>query len=115
MKLTSKSSARARSDAGRRHITRNMYASLENLIRSSRARAGRKLAFFISDGFLMDVGPQAAEPARQARSGHRRRDPRRRGAVYTIDARGLNTSTVVDVANSRPRHGSADPGRRHGA
>jgi hypothetical protein len=37
-----------------------MYASLENLIRSSARAPGRKLAFFISDGFLMDLGPQAA-------------------------------------------------------
>ena len=90
-------------------ITRNMYASLENLIRSSARAPGRKLAFFISDGFLMDLGPQAANLRDKL---DRVIDAATRAGVvvYTIDARGLNTNTDVDVANSRPRVGSGDPG-----
>jgi hypothetical protein len=40
------------------HITQNMYASLESIVRSSARLPGRKLAFFITDGFLMDAGPR---------------------------------------------------------
>ncbi|HWP52980.1 MAG TPA: VWA domain-containing protein [Pyrinomonadaceae bacterium] len=90
-------------------ITRGMYASLENLIRSSARAPGRKLAFFISDGFLMDLGPQAANLRDKL---DRVIDAATRAGVviYTIDARGLNTNTDVDVANTRPRTGSGDPG-----
>lgn len=90
-------------------ITRNMYASLENLIRSSARAPGRKLAFFISDGFLMDLGPQAANLRDKL---DRVIDAANRAGVvvYTIDARGLNTNTDVDVGNTRPRTGSGDPG-----
>jgi len=90
-------------------ITRSMYASLENLIRSSARAPGRKLAFFISDGFLMDLGPQAANLRDKL---DRVIDAATRAGVviYTIDARGLNTNTDVDVANTRPRTGSGDPG-----
>lgn len=90
-------------------ITRSMYASLENLIRSSARAPGRKLAFFISDGFLMDLGPQAANLRDKL---DRVIDAATRAGVvvYTIDARGLNTNTDVDVGNTRPRTGSGDPG-----
>jgi VWFA-related protein len=90
-------------------ITRSMYASLENLIRSSARAPGRKLAFFISDGFLMDLGPQAANL--RDKLDHVIDAATRAGVVvYTIDARGLNTNTDVDVGNTRPRTGSGDPG-----
>ena len=90
-------------------ITRNMYSSLESLIRSSARAPGRKLAFFISDGFLMDLGPQGANIRDRL---DRVIDAATRAGVvlYTIDARGLNTNTDVDVANTRPRTGSGDPG-----
>jgi VWFA-related protein len=89
-------------------ITQNMYASLESLMRSSARAPGRKLAFFISDGFLMDAGPHAAGLRDKL---DRIIDAATRAGVvvYTIDARGLSTSAVVDAANSRPLTGSADP------
>jgi VWFA-related protein len=90
------------------NITRNMYASLESFMRSSARAPGRKLAFFVSDGFLMDAGPHAAGLRDQL---DRIIDAATRAGVvvYTIDARGLGTSNVVDAANSRPMTGSADP------
>jgi VWFA-related protein len=90
------------------HITQNMYASLESIMRSSARLPGRKLAFFISDGFLMDAGPHGAGIRDKL---DRVIDAATRAGVvvYTIDARGLSTSSVVDAANSRPSTGSADP------
>src|SRR5678816_3047691 len=41
-------------------ITQNTYNSLESLMRSAARAPGRKLAFFVSDGFLLDAGPHAA-------------------------------------------------------
>ena len=102
-----KSSARAiLIQAGQ--ITQNMYASLESLMRSSARAPGRKLAFFVSDGFLMDAGLHAAGLRDKL---DRIIDAATRAGVvvYTIDARGLGTSMVVDAANSRPLTGSADP------
>ena len=40
-------------------ITQNTYNSLESVMRSAARAPGRKLAFFISDGFLLDAGPHA--------------------------------------------------------
>lgn len=90
------------------HITRNMYASLESIMRSSARLPGRKLSFFVSDGFLMDAGAHGAGLRDQL---DRVIDAATRAGVviYTIDARGLGTSNVVDAANSRPLTGSADP------
>src|SRR5256714_5597167 len=78
----------------------NTYASLESLMRSAALLPGRKLIFFISDGFLLDTGPRNADP----------RDKLRQitdaalhaGAViYTIDARGL-FSGQLDATNNVP-------------
>jgi VWFA-related protein len=90
------------------HITQNMYASLESIMRSSARLPGRKLAFFVSDGFLMDPGAHGAGLRDKL---DRIIDAATRAGVviYTIDARGLGTSSVVDAANSRPLTGSADP------
>ena len=89
-------------------VTQNMYASLESLMRSSARAPGRKLAFFVSDGFLLDAGPHAAGLRDKL---DRIIDAATRAGVvvYTIDARGLGTSMVVDAANSRPLVGSGDP------
>lgn len=90
-------------------ITQNTYASLESLMRSSARRPGRKLAFFISDGFLMDTGPQG--PGLRDKLDRIIDAATRAGVVvYTIDARGLGTDQVVDAANSKPMVGSGDPG-----
>lgn len=81
-------------------ITQNMYASLESLMRSSARAPGRKLAFFISDGFLLDAGPHA--PDLRGKLENIIDAAQRAGVVvYTIDSRGL-TNDAVDV-----RQGSA--------
>src|SRR6266550_2085362 len=69
-------------------ITQNMYASLETLMHSMTRAPGRKLMFFISDGFLMNDGPHAADLRGKLDSII---DSARRSGtvVYTIDSRGL--------------------------
>lgn len=90
-------------------ITRNTYVSLESLMRSSARAPGRKLAFFVSDGFLMDTGSQG--PNLRDRLDRIIDAATRAGVViYTIDARGLGAGMVPDAANSRPQVGSGDPG-----
>lgn len=73
-------------------ITLNMYAALESLMRSSARIPGRKLAFFISDGFLMDDGPHAPDLRGKLESII---DTAQRAGVvvYTIDSRGLTNDT----------------------
>lgn len=90
-------------------ITRNTYLSLESLMRSSARAPGRKLAFFVSDGFLMDTGAQGPNLRGQL---ERIIDAATRAGVviYTIDARGLSAGMFPDAANSRPQVGSGDPG-----
>jgi VWFA-related protein len=74
-------------------LTQNMYASLESMIRSYAKTSGRKLAFFISDGFLLDAGPHA--PNLRERLEHIIDGAQRSGVVvYTIDSRGLLNTTV---------------------
>jgi VWFA-related protein len=91
------------------NITRNTYFALESLMRSSAKAPGRKLAFFVSDGFLMDTGPQA--PGLREKLDRIIDAATRAGVVvYTIDARGLGAGMVVDASNSRPQVGSGDPG-----
>jgi VWFA-related protein len=69
-------------------ITHNTYVALESLMVSSARAPGRKLTFFISDGFLMDAGPRASDLRDQL--DHIIDSARRAGVVvYTIDARGL--------------------------
>jgi VWFA-related protein len=69
-------------------ITHNTYVALESLMVSSARAPGRKLTFFISDGFLMDAGPRASNLRDQL--DHIIDSARRAGVVvYTIDARGL--------------------------
>jgi VWFA-related protein len=89
--------------------TRNTYISLESLMRSSARAPGRKLAFFVSDGFLMDAGPYGAGIRDKL---DRVIDAAQRAGVvlYTIDARGLNTNAIVDAGNTKPHVGSGDPG-----
>src|SRR6266436_1730378 len=90
-------------------ITQNTYASLESLMRSSARAPGRKLAFFVSDGFLLDTGPQG--PGLRDKLDRIIDAATRAGVVvYTIDARGLGAGMVPDAANSRPQTGSGDAG-----
>lgn len=91
------------------NITMNTYNTLESLMRSSARAPGRKLAFFVSDGFLLDTGPQGPNLREKL---DRIIDAATRAGVviYSIDARGLGAGMVVDAANSRPQVGSGDPG-----
>lgn len=82
-------------------ITQNTYNSLESLMRSAARAPGRKLAFFISDGFLLDAGPHAATT--RDKLDHVIDAAQRAGVVvYTIHARGLVNSSFLDPGNNRP-------------
>src|ERR1043165_2356471 len=82
-------------------ITQNTYNSLESAMRSLARAPGRKLAFFLSDGFLFDAGPRAANV--RDKLDHVIDAAQRAGVVvYTIHAAGLVNSNFVDPGNSRP-------------
>src|SRR2546423_1534068 len=87
-------------------ITQNMYASLDTLMRSLGRAPGRKLAFFVSDGFLMNGGPHAADLRGSLDTiidGARRSGV----VIYTIDSRGLGDSGVdMRQGNARPDFGA---------
>ena len=80
--------------------TSNTYASFESLIDSASQLPGRKLVFFISDGFLLHTGARNADPAGRLR---RITDRALRAGVvvYTVYARGL-TALMADAAGSLP-------------
>jgi VWFA-related protein len=76
------------------------YKALESLMRSSTNMPGRKLVFFISDGFLLDTGSRNSDP--RSRISQITDAALRAGAViYTIDARGL-FSGQLDATNNVP-------------
>jgi VWFA-related protein len=80
-------------------ITRATYAALASLMESSARRPGRKLAFFISDGFLLDVGISSSLSDELIRIIN---DAQHAGVVvYTIDAKGL-VSGALDATNDLP-------------
>ncbi|HEY0005003.1 MAG TPA: VWA domain-containing protein [Pyrinomonadaceae bacterium] len=81
-------------------VTSNTYESLESLMRYSQRMPGRKLAFFVSDGFLLDTGPHSNSLSARLQ---RITDAAQRAGVviYTIDAKGL-VSGSLDATNSIP-------------
>jgi VWFA-related protein len=81
-------------------VISNTYGSLESLMRSSAQLPGRKLVFFISDGFLLDTGPRNSDPRLKL---NQITDTALRAGVviYTIDARGL-FSGQLDATNNVP-------------
>lgn len=82
-------------------ITQNTYNSLESLMRSAARAPGRKIAFFVSDGFLLDAGPHAA--ATRDKLDHVIDAAQRAGVVvYTIHAQGLVNSSFMDPGNKKP-------------
>jgi VWFA-related protein len=82
-------------------ITQNTYNSLESLMRSASRAPGRKLAFFVSDGFLLDAGPHAATT--RDKLDHVIDAAQRAGVVvYTIHAQGLVNDSFRDAGNKRP-------------
>jgi len=83
------------------NITQNTYNSLQSAMRSLGRAPGRKLAFFVSDGFLLDAGPRAA--AVRDKLDHVIDAAQRAGVVvYTIHAQGLVNTTFLDPGNKRP-------------
>ena len=81
-------------------VTSNTYGALEKLMRAASQLPGRKLAFFVSDGFLLDTGPRNSEP--RARLNKITDAALRAGIVlYTIDASGL-MSGQLDATNNVP-------------
>src|SRR5689334_8011234 len=86
-------------------ITQNTYNSLESLMRSATRAPGRKLAFFVSDGFLLEAGPHAA--ANRDKLEHVIDAAQRAGVVvYTIHSLGLVNDTFIDPQNKRPLDGN---------
>ena len=82
-------------------VTQNTYNSLESLMRSAQRAPGRKLAFFVSDGFLLDAGPHAATT--RAKLDHVIDAAQRAGVVvYTIHSQGLVNNSFRDPGNARP-------------
>jgi VWFA-related protein len=81
-------------------VTRSTYESLQNLMNSSAELRGRKIVFFVSDGFLLDTGPRNADPRGKL---YQIIDAAQRSGVvvYTIDARGLVTNEL-DATNNVP-------------
>jgi len=77
--------------------TANTYAALEALMRSNARAPGRKLAFFISDGFLLETGhgPGLREQLEEIIDSAQRAGV----VIYTIDAKGL-TSNMLDATNN---------------
>ena len=85
-------------------ITQNTYNSLESLMRSAARAPGRKLAFFVSDGFLLDAGPHAA--ATRDKLEHVIDAAQRAGVVvYTIHSQGLVNTAFTDPGGQRPFDG----------
>ena len=82
-------------------ITQNTYISLESAMRSLSRAPGRKLAFFVSDGFLLDAGPRAAN-VRDKLDQVIDAAQRAGVVVYTIHAAGLVNSDFLDPGNKRP-------------
>jgi VWFA-related protein len=79
-------------------VITNTYVSLESLMQSAKLLPGRKLVFFLSDGFLLDTGPRNQSPRDKLRQ---ITDAALRSGVvvYTIDARGL-FSGQLDATNN---------------
>ncbi len=70
-------------------ITTNMLFGLESLVRSAGKLPGRKLIFFISDGFFLDIrNSDSLERLRHITSAAARSGV----VIYSMDARGLVTS-----------------------
>jgi len=75
------------------NITRNTYVSFDSLLRTLSRRSGRKIVYFISDGFLMDVGPRG--PNLREQLDYLIASANRMGIVVnTIHSKGLNAGTL---------------------
>ena len=78
-------------------VTTNTLATLESLMRSSSQMSGRKLVFFVSDGFFLnDRNTGFADKLRRITDAAVRAGV----VIYSIDARGLMNSTA-DASSNR--------------
>ena len=78
-------------------ITGNTLATLESLMRSSNQMAGRKIVFFISDGFFLDNrNSTTTDKLKQITDAALRAGV----VIYSMDARGL-VSLTTDAASNR--------------
>ena len=73
-------------------VTVSTLSSLSNLVSSAAPFPGRKLVFFLSDGFRIDDSPDEVNWLRLITDGAARSNV----VIYTLDTRGL-TSGLVDV------------------
>ena len=78
-------------------ITANTYVALAAVMRANARAPGRKLAFFISDGFLVETGRGTAlrEQLEEIIDSAQRAGV----VIYTIDAKGL-ASNMLDATNN---------------
>lgn len=80
-------------------ITSNTFGSLENLMRASSQLAGRKLIFFVSDGFfLIDNKSGATSKLQQITDAAARAGV----VIYSMDARGMTNFTDASSNRSDP-------------
>lgn len=81
-------------------VAKNSLLSLENLLRTTQQLAGRKLVFFISDGFYLNTknGNTAANSQLERVTDLATRTG---SVIYTIDARGL-FAPIADATGDRP-------------
>ena len=77
--------------------TANTYTALEAVMKSNARVPGRKLAFFVSDGFLLETGhgPALREQLEEIIDSAQRAGV----VIYTIDAKGLTTN-MLDATNN---------------
>ena len=83
------------------HATERMYESLEHLMRSSGRLPGRKILFFVSDGFISQGGPvgdNLSNKLKQITDAAQRANV----VIYSIDARGLISGTLDATNNLVP-------------
>ena len=79
------------------HLARNTLDTLASLSRTSGQMPGRKLVFFISDGFILNL----TEPDMLTRLRNITNASARNGVViYTMDARGLTTGSLDDAGST---------------
>ncbi len=87
-----------------RLFTRNTFFSLESLARTIAVVPGRKLVFFISDGFLLNSNDDVYDHLWRITNTAARNSV----VIYTMDARGLSVPSVFDASSS----GGFDPSGR---
>jgi VWFA-related protein len=88
--------------------TRNTLRALDSMVRAVSPMPGRKLAFFLSDGFLLSRNDSdIANTMRDITDA-----AVRAGVVlYTLDTRGLATDSWLDASNNAPPDGTGSIAR----